>query len=53
MGGGRRQDCDPRANRIWKTLLERYEPPTLDAAASEAIDAFVDRRKAEIALRGS
>jgi trimethylamine--corrinoid protein Co-methyltransferase len=41
-----------RANRIWKSLLARYEPPPLDAAASEAIDAFVDRRKAEIAERG-
>jgi trimethylamine--corrinoid protein Co-methyltransferase len=41
-----------RANRIWKSLLARYEPPPLDAAASEAIDAFVDRRKAEIAQRG-
>ncbi len=40
-----------RANRIWKTLLEHYQPPFLDPAASDAIDAFVDRRKADIGRR--
>ena len=42
-----------RVNRIWKLLLKHYEPPSLDAAVSEAIDAFVDRRKSEIARRES
>jgi trimethylamine--corrinoid protein Co-methyltransferase len=38
-----------RANRIWKQLLAEYEPPPLDPGAAEALDAFVDRRKREIA----
>ncbi len=38
-----------RANRIWKQLLAEYVPPPLDAGRSEALDAFVDRRKREIA----
>ena len=37
-----------RANRIWKQLLAEYEPPPLDPAAAEALDAFVERRKREI-----
>jgi trimethylamine--corrinoid protein Co-methyltransferase len=37
-----------RANKIWKSLLEHYEPPPLDPAIAEAIDDFVARRKAEI-----
>lgn len=41
-----------RANRIWKQLLAEYEPPPLDAAAAEGLDAFVDRRKREIARAG-
>ena len=38
-----------RANRIWKQLLAEYEPPPLDPGRAEALDAFVDRRKREIA----
>jgi trimethylamine--corrinoid protein Co-methyltransferase len=38
-----------RANRIWKQLLAEYVPPPLDPGAAEALDAFVDRRKREIA----
>jgi trimethylamine--corrinoid protein Co-methyltransferase len=37
-----------RGNRIWKSLLEHYEPPPLDPSTAEAIDAFVDCRKREI-----
>jgi len=37
-----------RANRIWKQLLGEFEAPPLDAAAAEAIVAFVARRKREI-----
>ena len=37
-----------RANGIWKQLLAEYEPPPLDPGAAEALDAFVDRRRAEI-----
>lgn len=41
-----------RAQRIWKSLLEHYEPPPLDVAIAESIDAFVERRKRQIASRG-
>ena len=36
-----------RANRIWKELLRRFEPPPLDPARSEELEAFVRRRKEE------
>jgi trimethylamine--corrinoid protein Co-methyltransferase len=38
-----------RANGIWKQLLAEYVPPPLDAGAAEALDAFVARRKRELA----
>ena len=41
------QDAMQKANRVWKDALARYEPPPLDAAVSEELDAFVARRKAE------
>jgi trimethylamine--corrinoid protein Co-methyltransferase len=41
-----------RANVIWKQLLAEYEPPALDAPVAEALDAFVARRKREIASAG-
>jgi len=36
-----------RSNRIWKETLARYQPPPMDPAAAEALDAFVASRKAE------
>ena len=36
-----------KANRVWKERLAGYEPPPLDPAIREEIDAFVARRKAE------
>ncbi|HEY2887558.1 MAG TPA: trimethylamine methyltransferase family protein, partial [Candidatus Limnocylindrales bacterium] len=38
-----------RANRIWKQLLAEYQPPPLDPGRAEALDAFVARRRREIA----
>ncbi len=38
-----------RANRVWKQLLAESEPPPLDPAVAGALDAFVARRKREIA----
>ena len=38
-----------RANGIWKQLLADFVEPALDPAIGEALDAFVDRRKREIA----
>jgi trimethylamine--corrinoid protein Co-methyltransferase len=37
-----------RANAIWKELLRSYEPPALDPAIAEALDAYVARRKEAI-----
>jgi trimethylamine--corrinoid protein Co-methyltransferase len=36
-----------KANRIWKELLAAYEPPSMDPAIREELDAFVARRVAE------
>jgi hypothetical protein len=36
-----------KANRIWKELLAAYEPPPMDLAVLEELDAFVARRVAE------
>jgi trimethylamine--corrinoid protein Co-methyltransferase len=38
-----------RANGLWKRLLADYEQPPLDPAIAEELDAFVSRRKQEIA----
>jgi len=37
-----------RANGIWRRLLAAYEPPPLEPATAEALDAFVARRRREI-----
>ena len=36
-----------KANRIWKALLAAYEPPPMDPAIAEELEAFVARRVAE------
>ena len=36
-----------KANRIWKELLAAYEPPPMDPAILEELEAFVARRVAE------
>jgi trimethylamine--corrinoid protein Co-methyltransferase len=38
-----------RANATWKRLLAEATPPALDPPVAEALDAFVARRKREIA----
>ncbi len=38
-----------RANQVWKLLLAEYEPPPLEPGRAEALDAFIERRKREIA----
>ena len=48
-----RKEAPARANRIWKELLANYEPPPLDAALREELEAFVLRRKAEGGATGS
>jgi trimethylamine---corrinoid protein Co-methyltransferase len=37
-----------RANRKWKALLEAYQPPAVDEAKDEALQAFIASRKASM-----
>ncbi|HAN34422.1 MAG TPA: hypothetical protein DCQ52_02910, partial [Acidimicrobiaceae bacterium] len=41
-------DASQRANAIWKRRLAEYEAPALDEAIDEELQAFVQRRKAEL-----
>ena len=43
------QTLEQRANARWKAILANYEQPPMDKALAEALDAFVDRRKGEMA----
>jgi trimethylamine---corrinoid protein Co-methyltransferase len=40
-------EAPSKANRIWKELLAAYQPPPMDPAVREELDAFVERRVAE------
>ena len=40
-------DATQRANRLYKEAIAAYEPPTLDPACLEEIDAFIARRTEE------
>jgi trimethylamine--corrinoid protein Co-methyltransferase len=42
-------DAARRANRIWKKLIDTYEKPDIDPAIEEALIAYADKRRAEIA----
>ncbi len=37
-----------QANRVWQALLKEYEPPPLDPALNEALQAYMAKRKEEI-----
>jgi len=39
------KDALSRANSKWKAILQAYEPPPLDAAIDEALQAFIARKK--------
>lgn len=41
------QDAAQRAHLIYKKALEDYEPPKMDCARAEVLDAFVARHMAE------
>ena len=41
-------DAAQRANKIWKKRLNEYEPPALDDAVDEEMQAFMARRKSEL-----
>ena len=47
VAGGRLARAARKANRIWKELLAAYEPPPMDPAVAEELEAFVARRVAE------
>ncbi len=47
------QTATQRASAVWKKLLKDYEQPPLDPAIAEALDAFVAKRKEEIARRAA
>ena len=38
-------DAAARANRIWKTTLQRYEAPPIDPAIDEALNAYMAQKK--------
>jgi trimethylamine--corrinoid protein Co-methyltransferase len=41
------QTAEQRANAIWKQALAEFQPPPLDPAITEALEAFVAKRKEE------
>ncbi len=47
MRGGAR-DTAARATDVWKKKLAEYEPPPLDEAIREELQAYVTRRRAEL-----
>jgi trimethylamine--corrinoid protein Co-methyltransferase len=42
------KDTATRAGEIYKQKLEEYEPPPLDDAIREELEAYVTRRRAEL-----
>jgi trimethylamine--corrinoid protein Co-methyltransferase len=40
-------DTAQRANRLYKAVLEEFEPPPLDPAIAEELESFVERRRRE------
>ncbi len=42
------KDAAARANARWKQLLRDYEQPPIDPAVDEALEVYVERRKAEM-----
>ncbi len=41
------KEAPTRANAIWKQMLQNYEAPPLDPAIDEALQSYIERRKAE------
>jgi trimethylamine---corrinoid protein Co-methyltransferase len=46
------QTAEQRANAIWKQALAEFQPPPLDPAVTEALEAFVAKRKEEGGVPG-
>jgi trimethylamine--corrinoid protein Co-methyltransferase len=45
------KDALERATELWQQALRDYEEPVMDAAVREELDAYVARRREEIAVR--
>ncbi|WP_420335417.1 trimethylamine methyltransferase family protein [Roseibium sp.] len=45
---GGSKDMRQRAFERWQTMLEEYQPPAMDTATREELEAFVARRKEEL-----
>ncbi len=41
------ETTEQRAHRVWQDVVAGYMPPPMDAGASEALYAFVERRRSE------
>lgn len=46
------RDATQRATEIWQRLLADYEEPAMDPAVRSELDAYVERRRAEIGADG-
>lgn len=42
------KDATQRATEIWPTILKEFEPPPLDAAIKEELEAYVAKRKEQL-----
>ncbi|MEM7345452.1 MAG: trimethylamine methyltransferase family protein [Chloroflexota bacterium] len=42
------EDIVQRANKLWKSIIDRYEPPPMDIAIKEALTDYVARRTEEL-----
>jgi trimethylamine--corrinoid protein Co-methyltransferase len=42
------QDAASRANALWKRLLREYEAPAIDPGVDEALNAYIDKKKAAV-----
>lgn len=42
------KDATQRATEVWKRALQEYQEPPMDPAVREELDAYVERRRAEI-----
>jgi trimethylamine--corrinoid protein Co-methyltransferase len=46
LGGGK--DATQRATDIWQQALKEYKEPIMDPAIREELEAYVERRRADI-----
>ncbi len=42
------KDATMRATELWPKILDEFEPPPIDPAIDEALQAYLDRRKQEL-----